>query len=80
VDIAGEIWVESQTAERVRKGRPLTLGDLPEGQRGLVRKGQRVRLLHGEEKLLAIAEAQGDGKPGAAEGPSALRILRVFHD
>lgn len=80
VDIAGEIWVESRTAERVRNGRPLQLSDLPEGKRGLIRKGQRVGLLHGAEKLLAIAESQGDGEPAQSESLPALRILRVFHD
>ena len=80
VDISGEIWVESKTAERVRKGRPLHLSDLPEGKRGLIRKGQRVGLLHGAEKLLAIAESQGDGEPAQSEGLPVLRILRVFHD
>jgi hypothetical protein len=80
VDIAGEIWVESQTAERVRNGRPLRFSDLPEGKRGLLRKGQRVGLLHGAEKLLAIAESQVDGEPAQSEGLPALRILRVFHD
>ena len=80
VDIAGEIWVESQTAERVRNGRPLRFSDLPEGKRGLLRKGQRVGLLYGAEKLLAIAESQVDGEPAQSEGLPALRILRVFHD
>jgi tRNA pseudouridine55 synthase len=80
VDISGEIWVERKTAERVRNGRPLRFSDLPEGKRGLLRKGQRVGLLHGAEKLLAIAESQVDGEPAQSEGLPALRILRVFHD
>jgi tRNA pseudouridine55 synthase len=80
VDISGEIWVERKTAERVRNGRPLRFSDLPEGQRGLLRKGQRVGLLHGAEKLLAIAESQVDEEPGQSEGQPALRLLRVFHD
>jgi tRNA pseudouridine55 synthase len=80
VDIAGEIWVERKTAERVRNGRPLRFSDLPEGPRGLIKKGQRVGLLHDAEKLLAIAESQVDGEPGPAGDLPALRILRVFHD
>jgi tRNA pseudouridine55 synthase len=80
VDISGQIWVESKTAERVRNGRPLYLSDLPEGDRGLIRKGQRVGLLHGAKKLLAIAETQGNGESGRSEGRPALRILRVFND
>ncbi len=78
VDISGEIWVERETAERVRSGRPLRLSDLPENKRGLVKKGQRVGLLHGAEELLAIAESQVDGEPGQSGDPQALRILRVF--
>jgi tRNA pseudouridine55 synthase len=80
VDISGEIWVERKTAERVRNGRPLQLNDLPEDKRDLIRKGQRVGLLYGAEKLLAIAEPEEDGGPRPSEGLPALRILRVFHD
>ena len=80
VDISGEIWVEGKTAERVRNGRPLHLSDLPEGKRGRLRKGQRVGLLHGAEKLLAIAESQVDEEPGQSESQPALRLLRIFHD
>lgn len=79
VDISGEIWVERKTAERVRSGRPLRLSDLPEGKRGLIKRGQRVGLLHGAEELLAIAESQVDGEPGQSGDLQALRILRVFH-
>jgi tRNA pseudouridine55 synthase len=79
VDITGEIWVERKTAERVRNGQPVRLSDLPEGKRGLIKKGQRVGLLHGAEELLAIAESQVDGKPGQPGDLQALRILRVFH-
>jgi len=80
VDIAGEIRVERKTAEGIRNGRPLRFSDLPEGQRSLIKKGQRVCLLHDAEKLLAIAESQVDGEPGPAGDLPALRILRVFHD
>lgn len=79
VDVSGEIWVEQKTAERVRNGRPLRLSDLPEGKRGLIKKGQRVGLLNGADKLLAIAESQVDGETGQSGDLQVLRILRVFH-
>jgi len=79
VDVSGEIWVAQKTAARVRNGRPLCLSDLPEGKRGLIKKGHRVGVLHGADKLLAIAESQVDGEPGQAGDLAVLRILRVFH-
>jgi tRNA pseudouridine55 synthase len=79
VDVSGEIWVEQETAERVRRGQPLRLSDLRESQRRLMKKGQRVGLLHGSDKLLAIAESQVDGDLGLVGDPQVLRILRVFH-
>lgn len=79
VDISGEIWVETGTAERVRRGQALRLSDLPENQRGRMKRGQRVGLLYGSDKLLAIAEFQVDGDPGLGGDPQVLRILRVFH-
>jgi len=79
VDVSGEIWVERGTAERVRRGQPLRLSDLPEDQRRQMKRGQRVGLLHGSDQLLAIAESQVDGDPGLVGDPQVLRILRVFH-
>ena len=79
VDVSGEIWVEPGTAERVRRGQPLRLSDLQEDQRRLMKKGQRVGLLHDSDKLLAIAESQVDGDLSLAGDPQVLRILRVFH-
>ena len=79
VDVSGEIWVEQGTAERIRRGQPLRLSDLPEGQRRRMKRGQRVGLLHGSDKLLAIAESQVDDDPGLVGDPQVLRILRVFH-
>jgi tRNA pseudouridine55 synthase len=79
VEVSGKIWVDKGTAERVRWGQPLRLSDFPEGQRGRMKRGQRVGLLEGSDQLLAIAESQGDGYPGLGEGSQVLRILRVFH-
>jgi len=80
VDIASEIRVEKGVAERVRQGRPLHLSDLPRGDWDWLKGGQKVRLLHGADQLLAIAESRVDEDPALAEPRRVLRILRVFHD
>lgn len=79
VDVSGEIQVGEDTAKIVRHGRPLRLSDLGESDRRRLRKGQRVGLLHGPDRLLAIAESQVDGGLQFSEDSEALRILRVFH-
>ena len=80
VDIASEIRVERGVAERVRQGRPLHLGDLPRGDWDWLKSGQKVRLLHSADQLLAIAESRVDEVPALAESRQVLRTLRVFHD
>ena len=80
VDIASEIRVEKEVAERVRQGRPLHLSDLPPGDWDWLKGGQKVRLLHGADQLLAIAESRMDEGALPTEPPLVLRILRVFHD
>jgi len=79
VELSAEIRVEERIAERVRQGQSLRLSELPESDWRWMKKGQRVGLLHEADKLLAIAEFQGDGRSGTSPDPPILRILRVFH-
>ncbi len=79
VDIPREIRVTPAAAAKVRQGQYLRPGDLPEEERSLLPKGQRVCLLDGADKLLAVAEARGNGQPSLTEEAQVLKILRVFH-
>ncbi len=76
---AVEIRVDPPLAQRIRQGRPLRLGDLPERDWGRITPGDRILLLNGAENLLAIAEAQLEERRGDFQPPCAIRILRVFH-
>jgi len=78
VDLSGEIRLDEKAAARVRQGQPLRLNDLPEGERGRLRKGQRWGLFQGGHDLLAIAESQVDAEPRLSGVSQALRILRLF--
>lgn len=80
VDLSAEMRVEKGTAERVRQGQSLRLSELQESDWRRMKKGQRVGLVHEADKLLAIAEFQGDGRLGTSPEALVLRILRVFHD
>jgi hypothetical protein len=80
VEFAGFITVEERTAEMIRQGRPLRLNDLPEGDWGWLQKGGRVGLLHGPDRLLAIAESMLNEGLGLSQELPVLRILRVFHN
>ena len=80
VDVSGRIWVGEDTAETIRHGRSLRLQNLTRSDRSWLRIGQRVGLLYGPAKLLAIAESQVDGSEPFADNSEALRILRVFHE
>ena len=79
VEVSREIRLERKTAESILQGRPLHASDLSEDERGRLKRGQRIGLLHGSGKLLAIAESQADGGSWISENPQVLRILRVFH-
>jgi tRNA pseudouridine55 synthase len=78
VDLSGEVRLDEKAAARVRQGQPLRLNDLPEGERGRLRKGQRWGLFQAGHDLLAIAESQVDAEPRLSGDSQALRILRVF--
>jgi len=78
VELSGRIQVGERAADRVRRGHPLRLSDLPEGEGEKLKKGQRMGIFDGAETLLAIAVCQVDGGPGISENPQVLRILRVF--
>lgn len=79
VDVAGAIAVEEKTAVMVRQGRSLFFQDLPGGDLSFLKKGQRLSLLQGPNKLLAIAESLLDEETGLAKDLPVLRIRRVFH-
>ena len=78
VDLAEEIQLGEKAAEKVRRGQPLHLIDLPAEERKRLRKGQRVGLFQSPDELLAIAESQVDGGLPLAGNPQVLRILRGF--
>jgi hypothetical protein len=78
VDLAGKIHLAGEAADRVRKGQPLRLSDLGEGEQERLRKGQWWGLFLRPGGLLAIAESQVDGGPLISGNSQALRILRVF--
>ena len=78
VDLAGKIHLAGEAANRVRKGQPLRLSDLGEGEQERLRKGQWWGLFLRPGELLAIAESQVDGGPLISGNSQALRILRVF--
>jgi len=80
VEFAGFITVEERTAAMIRQGRPLRLNDLPEGDWGWLQQGGRVGLLHGPDRLLAIAESMLNEGLGLSQELPVLRILRVFHN
>ncbi len=79
IDIAGEIRVDSQVAERVRQGRSLSLQDFAGREGNQFRQGERVRLLNGSDNLLAIIESPTAESPDRADHPPVFRLLRVFH-
>jgi tRNA pseudouridine55 synthase len=78
MDFVAEIRVDEKTAEKVRRGRPLRLLDLPEGERRRLGKGQRVGLFGEFDGLLAIAESQVESERPLGGNPQILRIVRVF--
>jgi tRNA pseudouridine55 synthase len=79
VAVAGFISVDDRVAARIRQGRPLRHTDLPEGNRGWLQEGGRVGLLHGPDRLLAIAESTRNAGISLKQELPVLRILRVFH-
>ncbi len=79
VDIAGTIRVEEGAIPGIRQGRPFCPSHLPAGEGGFPKKGQRVCLLDGRDRLVAIAEAREHGKLGLAKNSGVLHVLRVFH-